>query len=510
MKERTKRTLENLVESHLHSIIINSISISRHSKRKRRTILASDVLSALKINGTPIDLPTNAGYSDNTIIDLNDFLNKDSSTTTAATAATATTTTKDNNDDDEIGGGASTTHHNLITNEAPSEMGMVMHWLAVEGRQPKTPLNPIAILNQHEAEYEQLQQKIRQQLQRQQHGRLDINALDKDYYNTKVSNDDDDDHDHGDDNIATSNKNGGNDDTEDDDDDDEQVKNNSLTTLYNNSKDHVAIRNLLPRLLSEELQLYFTRITLALQKINDTHAQNAALSRLRYDSGIQELVPFFLNFLTPTSNAQMANVQRSRLRIQCIYNLALNPNLHLELYLEKVVPLVLNCIVPKKLSHNPYDHWKLRDEASRTLLVLWTIFGTKYPNFQSSVIRVLCEAMAQYGIESRYGALIALGDLGPKVVDAVVLPYIGKFWLECESALKDCQRGNIGDEGKQYSLYRLQDALLYTMSVFLQSGVINRLNTLDSEKTSHVFGDRLVPFYGSNITDSSEYFTCFV
>ena len=79
----------------------------------------------------------------------------------------------------------------------------------------------------------------------------------------------------------------------------------------------VAVWDLLPHLLSEELQLYFTRIAYALQK-GDAKAQDAALLRLRYDSGIQELVPFFLSFLTPTTNAQMANVQQSLLRIQCI------------------------------------------------------------------------------------------------------------------------------------------------------------------------------------------------
>ena len=46
------------------------------------------------------------------------------------------------------------------------------------------------------------------------------------------------------------------------------------------------------------------------------------------------------------------------------------------------------------------------------------------------------------------------------------------------------------------------------MSVFLGSGLVKRLNTLDSEETSNVFGDQLVPFYG-NVTDC-EYFSCFI
>lgn len=367
MKENTKRTLEALVESHLISVISNAISISRHSKRSRRTILASDVLTALKLEGTPLDLPTNAGYSDNTTVDLNAFLNGET--------------------------------NQQLQDDPPSEMGMVMHWLAVEGRQPVTPLNPIALLT-----YTSRNEKGQKQ---NNHGYRNGNEID-----------------------------------------------DSDTFTEKHNEEQVAIRNLQERLLSEELQLYFNRITFALRN-GDAQAQDSALLRLRYDSGIQELVPFLISFLTPTADAQMADVQRSRLRIQCIHNLALNPHLHLELNLQQILPLIMNCIVPKKLSYNPYDHFKLRDEASRTLLEFWLIFGEKYVSLQPNVIDVMCQALSSSYLESRYGALVALSDLGPKVVDAVVLPNVAKFWIDCEMQLKNCL-----DDGVRFGLHRLQDALL--------------------------------------------------
>lgn len=371
MNQTTKRTLNELVEAHLTSIISNSISIARHSKRRCRTVHASDVLSALRLEGSSLELSTNAGYTDNTPVDLNEFLDRDI--------------------DEQM--------------EAPVEIGMVMHWLAVEGRQPATPFNPV---------------------RSSQDGNGAI-VSDKEY-----EGDDNEDED-----ASGSDANNGN----------------------------VSVRNLLPRLLSEDLQLYFIRITNTLRH-GDTQAQDAALQRLRYDGGIQELVPFFLNVLTPTANSQMANVQYSRLRIQCIHNMILNPHIHLELYLEKVVPLIINCIVPKKLSFSPYDHWKLRDEASYTLLTVWNIFGEKYSNFRSNVIRILCTALTK-GNESQYGALIALSDLGPKVVDAVVLPTIDTFWTDCETQLNRCQ-----DNGVRFGLQRVQDALLVSCITLLLFGFI--------------------------------------
>ncbi len=406
MKQTTKRTLNDIVEAHLTSVISNSISIARHSKRRRHHnhhhhqktfIHASDVLTALRMQGTPIQLPTNAGYTDNSPVDLNDFLEKES--------------------DPQI--------------DTPSELGMVMHWLAVEGVQPKTPLNPVAVVGESGT----LTSSFSPSSVIQQAG----GDSNKNVTRQPTSNA-----------IATPTNNNNN------------HKHNSEIDM----DDNVTVRNLLPRLLSVELQLYFTRITLALQRENDTQAQDAALLRLRHDSGIQELVPFFLNFLTPTSSAQMSNVEQSLLRMYCVHNIVSNPNLHLELYLEKIVPLVLNCIVPKKLSLNDYDHWKLRDAASSALLSLLLTFGEKYTSFQSSVIRVLCQALT-HGVESRYGALIALSGLGPKVVDAVILPCIGQFWVDSEEQLEKCNSGDEDCEGKRFALYRLQDALLVRTELFL-------------------------------------------
>ena len=46
------------------------------------------------------------------------------------------------------------------------------------------------------------------------------------------------------------------------------------------------------------------------------------------------------------------------------------------------------------------------------------------------------------------------------------------------------------------------------MSVFLGSGITSRINSLDGEKGTEIFGDKLVPF--SRNDSQSEYFTCFI
>jgi len=432
MKQNTKRTLNDLVQSHLYSIVASSLTISRHSKRPRQNnsiLTSNDVLTALQLEGVPLQLPTNAGFTDTTPIDLNSYLETDIGEV------------DDGVDEDE-------------GIQPPSEVGMTMHWLAVEGKQPAIPLNPPSAYRK-------------------------LNIIEED--------------------ENSGGERGGA-------FVQERIGTNSDIGNGSSNSVNVAVWNLMPRLLSEDLQLYFTRITLALER-NDPQAQDAALLRLKYDSGIQELVPFFLSFLTPQKNIDMADVERSRLRIRCVHNLILNQHVHLELHLQQILPMVLNCIVPRKLSFSPYDHWVLRDEASRILLAIWNVFGEKYAGLKSGVIRELIKALSHgldsHGLGSCYGALVALSGFGPKVVDSHVLPVVAQFWVNFQVKLELCQ-----DNGIRFGLHRLQDALLYGLSVFLGSGAAKQAEILDKEQFSEVFGDQLVPFCG-NVTNC-EYFECFV
>jgi transcription initiation factor TFIID subunit 6 len=137
----------------------------------------------------------------------------------------------------------------------------------------------------------------------------------------------------------------------------------------------VSIRQLLPRLLSEELQLYFTRITIAIERGGGSAAsraqQDEALASVCTDAGLQELVPFLVRYATSQLHQHHLNPSHSRTLIRLIRCMLYNPNMHLELQLHQILPALITCVVAKQLSVSRLDdnHWALRQEAAQALLL---------------------------------------------------------------------------------------------------------------------------------------------
>ena len=283
----------------------------------------------------------------------------------------------------------------LLSNEIPipppTEIGMTIHWLAVEGVQPTSTLNP---QDEHEA------LAIQRQRQRA----------------SEEGND-----------------------------------------------SSIALRQLLPRLVSDELQLYFTRITHALS----VHPE-AAIARLANDTGIQELIPFFTRYITLTIHQNINNTQQCRLMIHCVDALIRNRNVHLELHLDQILPRVLTCIVARKIGSEGENHWLLRDEASDVIARICTLFGQKYGNLRGKVIQTLYKALELQGSDLDlgrwYGGIVGITKFGAKAVDAFILPLVG-YWHIWDEVLE-------GKDGEsRFELQRCQDALLVS---FLYMTIFNK------------------------------------
>jgi len=231
----------------------------------------------------------------------------------------------------------------------------------------------------------------------------------------------------------------------------------------------VGLNELLPRLLSEELQLYYTRLTLCIERGGDTptsrQQQDAALVSVARDPGLQELVPFFTKFLTQQLSVALANSDTERLRslIRLAFALLRNPHLHLELHLHQLLPTLLSCVVAKQLSSAPFDnHWALRREAAQSLVLACNLFGDEYSTLKARVLRALCEAAgAGKPPATQYGGFIAISLFGPKAVEAFLLPLAVSYWSSWEDALKQ-----IPNQVKQQELHMCQQALLVSMRCF--------------------------------------------
>jgi len=351
MKPGAKKILNSLVEEHMTSVVRDSITMQRNTKRPRRTLHSSSINLALaclqKRNASTTNTPIVSKESKK--IDLNALLTSE------------------------------------ISMPPPTEIGMTLHWLAVDGVQPTSALNP---------------------------------------------HDDDDDHAHAHAHAA--------------------IQRKRTSTSNDASDSSIALRQLWPRLVSDELQLYFTRITHALSAHPD-----AAITRLANDTGIQELIPFFTRYITLTIHQNINNTHQCRLMIHCIDALIRNRNVHLELHLDQILPSVLTCIVARRIGSPGENHWLLRDEASDVLVRTCALFGDKYGNLRGKVIQTLCKALELQGDELGrwYGGIVGITKFGAKTVDAFILPLVG-HWNVWEGALEKTS-GEV-----RFGLQRCQDALL--------------------------------------------------
>ena len=156
----------------------------------------------------------------------------------------------------------------------PQEVGLTLHWLAVDGVQPSIPQNPSGV-----------------------GGLINTNALKRKHPLVHRVEDEDED------------PSGG---------------------------DGVQVTQLLPRLLSEELRLYFSRITGAVERGGATpitrQQQDTAMASLTQDPGLQELIPFMINYVTKNLYKHLGNPEHCRILIRMAQALLANPYIHLELY----------------------------------------------------------------------------------------------------------------------------------------------------------------------------------
>jgi transcription initiation factor TFIID subunit 6 len=187
----------------------------------------------------------------------------------------------------------------------PQEVGLTLHWLAVDGVQPDIPQNP-----------SRYSKRKRQVVHR-------------------VDNDDDGDEGHA------------------------------------SGDDGIQVTQLLPRLLSEELRLYFKRITVAVESGGANPVtrknQDEALSSLSHDPGLQELAPFMINYVTKNLYNSVGNPEHCRTLIRMAQALLINPHIHLELYVRRTGK---DCVIGLSLSlfcriFNHFSH-----ECFRYLLII--------------------------------------------------------------------------------------------------------------------------------------------
>jgi transcription initiation factor TFIID subunit 6 len=341
----------------------------------------------------------------------------------------------------------------------PSEVGIRMHWLAVDGKQPLIPQNPWTTATSSNNNETAMIASVPAGL------------------------------------APTPNET------------------QSLNETSSTTTGPVQVQRLQSSLLSEELLLYYIRLTTSMERGGATAAdrqeQDVILASLSQDSGLQELVPFVVRYAQQEIYRHLKHqMDHCRTLIRLISALLLNKQLHLELHLHELLPALMTCVVTKHADPTT-DHWVLRREAATVLIHVCQLYAQDYVTLKARVLKALVEAATptNESLASRYGGMIAISLFGAKAIDAFLLPTLLQSWRDWEVAMQE--HLDLSMDIK-FAIQMCQRAALDALGIYLASvvhmedeNVVERLNWLELEYT---LGDQCVPIQGL----STEYATCFI
>jgi transcription initiation factor TFIID subunit 6 len=193
------------------------------------------------------------------------------------------------------------------------------------------------------------------------------------------------------------------------------------------ARDVVTVVPVVAHIISKELQLYFDKVT-DLVGANGVDAPRQVFESLAVDAGLQPLAPYFTQWIADSVSQHMGSLPTLHGALAAAAALVSNGRVTLEQYLHQLMPPLITCLVAKRLGASPADdHWALRRQAAACLAAVCARHGAAYPAVQPRLTRTLVAALLdpQRPMATHYGALIGLAALGPRVVQALVVPNAG-------------------------------------------------------------------------------------
>ncbi|CCF55885.1 hypothetical protein KAFR_0A04500 [Kazachstania africana CBS 2517] len=166
------------------------------------------------------------------------------------------------------------------------------------------------------------------------------------------------------------------------------------------------VKPLVKHVLSKELQIYFNKVISALtskdqEDVNAQHMRTAALTSLRTDNGLHQLVPYFIQFIAEQITHNLSDLELLTTILEMIYSLLSNPSIFLDPYIHSLMPSILTLLLAKKLGGAPNTDSKddlteflektnaLRDFAASLLDYVLKKFPQVYKSLKPRVTRTL-------------------------------------------------------------------------------------------------------------------------
>lgn len=150
---------------------------------------------------------------------------------------------------------------------------------------------------------------------------------------------------------------------------------------------------------------------------------DAVCTTLSREPAAEPLVPFLSQFIVAEINGSLDDATYLRTAIvravAALVHRRLGRSAALESCLHQLLPALLTCVVNKKLTG--VDSWALRRFAGDLVARICAAFSSAYPDLAPRTLRTLVAALGKPSLATRYGALETLCAFGHHAL-ALVLP----------------------------------------------------------------------------------------
>lgn len=166
-------------------------------------------------------------------------------------------------------------------------------------------------------------------------------------------------------------------------------------------------------MLTKELSMYFDKIIQAMES-----DEEMAISCLYNESGIQQLVPYFVHHFNEQIVKNIGNKDKLKTVAMMYYSLLRNKYIFIDPYLHQILPSLLTCVVGKSVDED------VRKIAAEVVKYVFDNFSSAYKTLAPRIVNTLSKAWldAEKSEATQYGALFCLSILSKHVVETVVKP----------------------------------------------------------------------------------------
>lgn len=213
-----------------------------------------------------------------------------------------------------------------------------------------------------------------------------------------------------------------------------------------NGYDNVSVKPVVKHIVSKELQLYFARTCGAILDESNDEYREAAFSSLENDTGLHQLVAYFVNFVAEKVTHNSKNIFVMEQMMRLLEHLLKNTTLHIDPYISATVPSVLSCLIGKHIGPketNPVEvpkHFEVRELAASVLEYICRKYSKASQSLKPRIVRTLLKHFldANKPLGTHYGAILGLRKvLGIEGVIQAVVPNLKAYDPVLADAIKD-------------------------------------------------------------------------